>query len=534
MADASRVKRIGEWKVGRKLLVLSAVGIVGVAVVGAVSYRGVGVIGAENEVQSRVVDLDLALARLEVDAAELATLTRDAAMARGEEAFAEVQAERERLTADAVQRWDEVAGLDGVPPELAAAVTAAQGPYAAHLAELPAEFDAIHAAPAAAQAEVLATAEARDAAVIDLMHTARELADAEVLASEERVHDEIAHIRTVIAVAALVVLAAGAALATLFSRSILKPLRDLQAGVVHITGELDLTTRLDGARADEFGELGDALNGFVGTLRTAVGGIASHATVVAGSSEELSVVSRQLTGNVGAVSDRMRSSADTAVDVSSGVQSVAAATEEMTAAIAEISQGTTRAATTGTRAAGLADDATEAMRRLAHSSAQIDHAAKLIGGIAAQTNLLALNATIEAARAGESGKGFAVVASEVKDLAVRSSEATNEITGQVAAVQADVEAAVAAIGAIAAVVQEIGETQVAIATAVEEQTATTAEIARSLEHVAVGSDRIAADVADVASASGEVAQGADHTSQAAQELSGVATELNTLVAAFRI
>lgn len=120
--------------------------------------------------------------------------------------------------------------------------------------------------------------------------------------------------------------------------------------------------------------------------------------------------------------------------------------ENAVAAAADIAFSTSQQTdATAQRGAAVVKDTVQVMRDLAQSIQQaadgigaLDKQSQLIGAIiktissiADQTNLLALNAAIEAARAGEQGRGFAVVADEVRQLASRTSQATEEITSVV-------------------------------------------------------------------------------------------------------
>ena len=158
---------------------------------------------------------------------------------------------------------------------------------------------------------------------------------------------------------------------------------------------------------------------------------------------------------------------------------------------------------------------------------------KVINSIAEQTNLLALNATIEAARADEAGKGFAVVANEVKELAKETSKSTEDIIRKIETIQVDTQAAVEAIRRVSDIINEINESQNAIASAVEEQTAMTSEISRNITEVAQGSGEIARNISLVAEAAEGTNQGTSDTMRAAAQIEQVAEELTQCVGTSR-
>ena len=139
-------------------------------------------------------------------------------------------------------------------------------------------------------------------------------------------------------------------------------------------------------------------------------------------------------------------SVSAAVEQAEGnVRMVAAATEELSSSISEIERQVTQSTEIAGRAVEDAERTNVTVHGLSEAAQKIGDVINLISDIASQTNLLALNATIEAARAGDAGKGFAVVASEVKSLASQTGKATEDISAQVAAMQAATSQVVDAI-----------------------------------------------------------------------------------------
>jgi methyl-accepting chemotaxis protein len=201
------------------------------------------------------------------------------------------------------------------------------------------------------------------------------------------------------------------------------------------------------------------------------------------------------------------------------VQSVAAATDEMTSSVGEIGRQMQESGKIAAEAVTQASKTDARIAALSQSAGRIGDVVKLITAIAEQTNLLALNATIEAARAGEAGRGFAVVAQEVKALAAQTAKATEDVSAQIADMQAVTRESVAAIKEICVTIGKISEISSTISHAVEEQGAATGEIARNVGAAARGTAEVATNITEVNRGAGDTGTASARVLSSAQSLS---------------
>jgi methyl-accepting chemotaxis protein len=179
-----------------------------------------------------------------------------------------------------------------------------------------------------------------------------------------------------------------------------------------------------------------------------------------------------------------------------------------------------------------ADQTNERMVRLTETVQEIGDVVSLIQSIAGQTNLLALNATIEAARAGEAGRGFAVVASEVKSLAVQTAKATEQIAGQIEAVQNSTRFAVEAIRRNTERMKEIDGFTSAVVDSIAQQNSATDEISRNLSGAADGARVIVSVLGEVTTAVDESQDAAAKVLEASKSVEAANSGLQTRIESF--
>ena len=312
----------------------------------------------------------------------------------------------------------------------------------------------------------------------------------------------------------------GSALAMLFAvgatvwllRSKLQPLSDL-VRQAEALGAGDLSARLNVSSHDEIGQLARSFNQMGEALSTMVSHIRKAAEEVNGRAQALSGLSggayegmEQQSGEITSMAGAVEEFSATSLNIADNMGNTERLAHE-NAQQTRIGRTSMQEASSSLEHIATALNSTATViNTLGQRSQEIGGIVGVITSIAEQTNLLALNAAIEAARAGEQGRGFAVVADEVRNLASRTRQATDEISGMIQSIQQETGNAISTMEQGNALMQEglsrnadvasalarideqsrsAGQQFAAITTATQEQSSTATLLSSNLQSIAL-------------------------------------------------
>ena len=288
----------------------------------------------------------------------------------------------------------------------------------------------------------------------------------------------------------------------------------------HIAATLDLSKRASPPRMDEFGHAALSFDKFMRRVEETVYAVQSSFRSVSVATQEIAIGNQDL-------SVRTEKQAIS-------VQSTASAMSELSEIVmrnADNAQQANSLASAATGSAETGESVVQAMvaiiERISVSSTKISEITGVIEGIAFQTNILALNAAVEAARAGEDGRGFAVVASEVRSLAQRSASAAKEIRELIASSVSEIQA-----GSEQAV--QVSLTMASIKESITSVSAIVSEIAQASHEQSLGIAHASQSIVEIDNATQQNAALVEQAAAAALSLEQQATELKTVVSAFKL
>ncbi|MEL6529251.1 MAG: methyl-accepting chemotaxis protein [Pseudomonadota bacterium] len=284
-------------------------------------------------------------------------------------------------------------------------------------------------------------------------------------------------------------------------------------------------TEQEEARIERDKVLHDVADQFERTIGDVVSGVAAASSQLQTTSETMATTAERTSARSGEVAQSMS-------EANRGATAAAAASDEFAMSINEISRQAASSAELARKATFSANEADATISALSESAQQVGQIVQLIQTIAQRTNLLALNASIEAARGGEAGRGFAVVASEVKELAMQTSRATEQIAEQIRGMQDTTGASVHVLRTMAEQVQQLETTSVSIASAVDQQSVAGQDLARSIELAAHGTEQVAGHIGDVRDLSLSTGSAASQVLASATDLEEQASTLRSQVNEF--
>lgn len=282
----------------------------------------------------------------------------------------------------------------------------------------------------------------------------------------------------------------------------------------------DLTAVIDDEFEGEFQVLGDAINQFVNQMSGTIGSIYEAVETITTASSEIA------TGNSD-LSSRTEQQA-------SSLEETASSMEELTGTVKLNAENAEQANALASQSCDIATKGGDLIRQVVDTMSSINASAQeisdiigVIDGIAFQTNILALNAAVEAARAGEQGRGFAVVASEVRSLAQRSAEAAKEIKELISG-------SVSKIDGGNKLVNQSGDTMEEVVTSIKRVNDIMSEIAAASSEQASGIEEVSKAVVQMDEMTQQNAALVEEAAAAAESLQQQAGGLSERVATFKI